>query len=189
MDNNIRGVHMQSSSVLRRVTAILSFVALGLPVSANAGNLSLTLDGITTPIEILSFKVGASNVGTVVCGGGSGAGKVTYTGFAMTAPESAASPILLSGVNDGRHLRTGRLQVHSSSGLTLLSEWTFNNVAMVAFDIESGAPDPKAKGANQFLPPQTSFALEFSRVCYRIFGADGKVAQETCWDLAENKPV
>ena len=179
---------MQPSRIIARVAAVVSFATITLVQSAPsaASNMTLTIDGIATPIEVLSFKFDASNAGSIVSGGGGGAGKVAYSDFLMTASESAATPLQLLAVSQGNHLRSARLQVLSSNGLAPVSEWAFDTVVLTSVGVESGAPDPKAKAPNTFLPPQTSFSLQFGKVCYRVFGRDGKVAQEMCWNVATN---
>ena len=99
---------------------------------------------------------------------------------------NGASPLQLQRVNIGQGGRTARLQVLSANGVTPISEWTFENVFFTSLSVESGAADPKAKTANTFLPPQTSFGMAFIKFCYRVFGSNGSVARETCWDLARN---
>ena len=173
----------KSARVIRRAAAI---AIVGLyATAASAGNMTLTVDGIATPIEVLSFKVGATNA-TTIGGGGTGAGKAVYTEFLVTAAESAASPLQLSRLNNGQHAATARLQVLSANGLAPISEWTFETVVFTSFTVESGAADPKAKAPNTFLPPQTSFGMAFGKFCYRVFGSNGSVARETCWDLTRN---
>jgi hypothetical protein len=177
---------MKSARVILRVATAAAVAIVGLYSTGSlAGNMTLTVDGIATPIEVLSFKVGASNV-TTIGGGGTGGGKVVYTEFLVTAPESAASPLQLLRVNNGQHAATARLQVLSSNGLAPISEWTFETIVFTSLTVESGAADPKAKAPNTFLPPQTSFGMAFGKFCYRVFGSNGSVARETCWDLTRN---
>lgn len=175
---------MKSARMIRRAAAAVAIVGL-YSTASTASNMTLTVDGIATPIEVLSFKVGATNPITIG-NGGIGGGKVAYTEFLVTAPESAASPLQLQRVNIGQGGRTARLQVLSANGVTPISEWTFENVFFTSLSVESGAADPKAKTPNTFLPPQTSFGMAFIKFCYRVFGSNGSVARETCWDLARN---
>lgn len=169
-------------------TVALACAAL-LPAAAPAGNMSLMIDGIPGAIEVLSFSIGAKQPGTLSGGGGGDTGKVTYGEFAFTATESAASPAQLDHVNRGKHIPTARLIVlHPDSGKPQ-SEWLLTDVLVSSFSAGNGAPDPKAKQPNTFLVPVTAFGLAFVKVCYRVFAADGSVAKEACWDIAQNAPA
>ena len=180
---------MTSAQVIRRAACAAAVAILGLHSTASlAGSMTLTVDGIATPIEVLSFKVGGTNAITIG-GGGIGIGKVVYTEFLVTAAESAASPLQLLRLNTGRHAATARLQVLAPNGVTPVSEWTFETVLFTSLSVESGAADPKAKAPNTFLPPQTSFGMAFGKFCYRVFGSNGSVASETCWDLTRDVAV
>ena len=178
---------MNKSPLLRRASVTGSIVWFVVHSAiANAGSMMLTFDGIATPIEVLSFKIGASIPIDLSSGG---IGKVAYDGFSITALESDASPMELGLVNLGRHVRTAVLQVRSSDGTKLLSEWSFKEVLLDSFGVESGPLDPKAKAPNSFLPPLTSFSLRFDEVCYKVFAADGTVKTQICYNLKENKQV
>src|SRR5262249_2207131 len=79
-------------------------LAASLPsIPSFAGNLTLTMEGIGTSIEVLSFNFNARNVGSTTSGGGGGAGKVAFSEFTFTATESAASPVLFLYVDSGKH--------------------------------------------------------------------------------------
>jgi hypothetical protein len=177
---------MERARIFQHVAAVAACAAIGLYSNgSSAGNMILTVDGISTPIEVLSFKMGASNPVTIG-GGGSGTGKVVYSDFLFTAPESAATPLQLLSINRGQHFPTARLQVLSPNGVAPISEWTFEQAQFASITVESGAADPKSRLPNTFLPPQTSFGMVFGKFCYRVFGTNGSVSRETCWDIARN---
>ena len=154
--------------------------------SAFAGNMSLALDGIPA-VQVSGFDNGVINAGSSTSGGGSGAGKAVFKDFNFRATQSAASPTLLKHVADGRHIPTGTLQVRSSDGTRLLSEWVFTDALVSSFNAVNGDIDPKSKTGDMFLSPETTFSLAFRKVCYRVYATDGTtVANEACWDVATN---
>jgi len=183
MISHIPEIPMKRPALLRPLCV---FFLATLASSALAGTLSLTVSEIESPIEVLSFKVGAVNVGSASTGGGAGAGKVLYSDFSFKATESAASPLLLKFTSQGKHLASARLTVMSSDGARVISEWQLQNVLVTSVTVESGAEDTKAKVPASFMTPVTSFTLAFGTICYRVFALNGAVAKETCWNLAEN---
>ena len=181
---------MTSMHLSRRVAACVAFASFSFyPAASIAGNMSLTIDTFPLPIEILSFKIGASNVVSTVGGGGGGAGKVQYSEFQFTAPESAATALQFKFVSTGLHVMTARLQVMAPDSTRPLSEWSLEDVEVASVGVENGPADPKGKAANTFLAPQSAFSLRFSKYCYRIFAADGSVARQQCFDIAANKQL
>jgi hypothetical protein len=173
---------MNGFPLLRQAAAFGSVIGfLAYSAAAYGGNMTLTFDGVANPVEVLSFKFGATNPGDL--GGGGGTGKVAFSAFSFTAPESAVSPLEFFWVNTGRHVKEAVLQVRAPDGTRLLSEWNFRDVMLESFGAESGPLDAKAKAPNTFQPPQTSFNLRFVLVCYKVFAADGSVAGQTCYDV------
>jgi type VI protein secretion system component Hcp len=153
---------------------------------AFAGNMSLVLEGVPA-VQVSGFDDGVTNAGSIASGGGGGAGKAVFKDFNFRATQSAASPSLLKFVAEGRHIATGTLQVRSSDGTRLLSEWALTDVLVSSFAVVNGDVDPKAKTGDMFLAPETAFSLNFRKVCYRVFATDGTtVAGETCFNVATN---
>jgi type VI protein secretion system component Hcp len=153
--------------------------------AVHAGNMSVTIAGLPAPVAITGFSTGAANAGTFPSGGGGGAGKPTFKDFTFKAPQSAATALLLKNLAAGTHLPSARIQVRSADGARLLSEWTLTGVLVAAIDVVNGAPDPKGKAPDFFLPPETAFSLRFSRYCYVVMEGDGTtIATQTCYDLA-----
>jgi type VI protein secretion system component Hcp len=157
--------------------------------AASAGNMSLELEGLPA-VQLSAFDTGASNASTFLSGGGSATGKATFKDFTFRSTQSAATPGLMRYVADGRIIRSARIQVRSTDGVRLLSEWTLTGVLVSSLSIVNGELDVKAKAADSYLTPETTFSLGFSKVCYKVFAADGTaVAAEMCFDLAANKAV
>ena len=167
-------------------SAVIAGAALLSP-AALAGNVSLAFSGVPGAIEVLSFSFGASNPATTSTGGGSGAGKVTFSEFTFTATEHATSPLHFNNVAAGRHIQSARLAVMDPETGRPQSEWVLTDVLVTSFGIENGAPDAKAKQPNTFAVPSTKVTLAYAKACYKVFAADGSV-RENCWNLVTNAP-
>ena len=168
---------------MRRI-ALACFVMSA--ASASAGNMSLAITGLPA-IQLTGFSTGASDPATFSTGSGGGAGKVTFKEFSFKATQSAATPMLLLKVSNGAHITTATVQVRSLDGAQLVSQWDLTDVLVSAVDVTNGAVDPKAKNGDFFATPETSFSLQFGKVCYKVFAADGTtVASQMCWDQATN---
>jgi type VI protein secretion system component Hcp len=154
-------------------------LALALPAQALAGNMILTIDTLP-PVEVSGLRTAAENTGGAF-GGGSGTGKPVYKPFELTATQSATTPTLLKQLTTGKHFQQARLQVFTSDGLRLVSEWALDEVFVSAVSIEGGAPDQRPR--HTFLLPETKFSLQFVKYCYKVFAADGSVAGQMCVDL------
>jgi len=175
---------MRRASIRNLVVAAFAASLPALP--SFAGNLSLMIDGIGGSIEVLAFNFGARNQGSIASGGGSGAGKVSFTEFTFSATESAASPSLFEYVNQGKHTPSARFTVNNPDTGKLHSEWVLTDVLVTSFSVTNGDLDPKAKLPNTFGAPVTAFGLSFAKACYRVFAGDGSVAKESCWNVATN---
>ena len=169
---------------MRRI-ALSCFVLTA--TAAFAGNMTLTVDTLPA-VQLTGFSTGASNAGSI-SGGGGGAGKVSFKEFTFKATQSAATPTLMLNMSQGKHLKSAKVQVRTSDGARLVAEWVLSDLLVSAVDVVNGDadPNPKAKGADFFLAPETLFSLQFVKYCYKVFAADGtSVASQMCWDLAAN---
>ena len=159
-------------------------------VSATAafgGNMSVVV-GTLPAVQLTGFSTGATNPSSTSGSGGGGAGKVSFQDFHFTAPQSAASPDLMRWVSNGQHVQRATVQVRSTDGTRLLSEWVLSDVLVRGVGIVNGGADPKAKDPDIYLAPEMTFSLAFSKYCYTLFAADGRtVASQMCWDLAANR--
>jgi type VI protein secretion system component Hcp len=157
--------------------------------NAAAGNMSLDIDGLGT-VALSAFDTRGTLAVDVFGGGGGATGKASFAPFGFRATQSALTPLLFKQLAEGKHSASARVQVRTSDGTKLLSEWTLSNVFVTSVAIVNGEADPKAKAADFTLPPETSFSLVFTKYCYKVFAADGStVASQMCWDLAANKGV
>ena len=172
-----------------RLAAATAFAASLASIPALAGNVSLTIQGVTGSFEVLAFDFGAKNAAETTTGGGSGAGKVSFGAFTFTSTESASSPSLFDYITTGRHSPSARLSVSNPDNGKPQSEWVLSDVLVTSFGTQNGALDPKAKLPNTFALPVTTFGLAFRRACYRVFAFDGSVAKEACWDISTNSGV
>ena len=166
----------------------LAFLAcmLAPATAAIAGNMTLVLDGVPA-VQVSGFENGVSNPASIASGGGGGAGKADFRDFTFRATQSSASPTLFLYVAQGKHIQSGSLQVRSSDGARLLSEWAFNDALLTGFTVNNGPVEPKSKAGDMFLAPETLFSLAFAKICYRVYAADGTtVTTEACWNIKTN---
>jgi type VI protein secretion system component Hcp len=171
----------------RSLATVVLACAAAYSAAAVAGNMSLTVQGITGSVELLSFGFGAKQTGTF--GGGGGAGKAEIGQFNFTAVESAASPSMLLNLVQGKHIPTARVGILNPDNGAPQSEWVFTDVLVSSMSIVNGDVDPKGKQPNTFLLPATAFGLSFAKFCYRVFAPNGSVAKEMCWDVVNNSTL
>ena len=153
--------------------------------SGAAGNMHLTINGIGTTIDVLDFAVGVSNPASF--SGGDGAANSVYQDMSFTANESSASPLLLLWTSNASHRSTATLQVSSPSSAALISDWTLADVVVTSVVLRSGGRDWTVTTPDTFFPPTVQFTLSFSRITYRVYAANGTVAQRTCWNVLQNR--
>jgi type VI secretion system secreted protein Hcp len=67
-------------------------------------------------IEIESFSWGVSNSGSLVVGGGGGAGRAVPSDFAVVMPFSSASPQLFKKAVLGQHIDTATIELRRAAG-------------------------------------------------------------------------
>jgi type VI protein secretion system component Hcp len=159
------GSNQFSRAIAVVIAATLSFLAAG----SMAGNLKLTISGYATPIDVLSFSIGATR-GTVV----------NYQDFNFTAVESALTPLLLGWTSSGFNGTTAVLQVLSASTSAPISDWTLTGWNMTSTQV-GGASTASSSTAGA---PTTNVSMKFTTITYRVFAADGTVAQRTCWNVS-----
>lgn len=164
---------------MKRVCRVAAAVAVFLggslhAASSTAGNMTLNLSGFAAPLDILSFNVGGQITGGFG-GGGGGAGATSFQDASFLAPESAASPLEFAKLATGQHLASARLQVLSSTTAQPVSEWTFTDVVVNSISVDRTG----VAGASSFI----HFTLFYNKILYKVFAADGSVAQQMCWDL------
>lgn len=164
---------MHQSSLFGRATAIvvvaiLSFVA----TSSMAGNMKLTISGYATPIDVLSFSIGATRSSTTV----------NYQNVSITALESALTPLLLGWTSSGFTGATVVLQVLSATTAAPISDWTLSGWGMTSTSVSGVSTASSSTAA----APTTNFSMKFTTITYRVFAPDGSVAQRTCWNVNTN---
>lgn len=151
------------------------------------GNMHLTINGIGTTIDVLDFAVGANSVTSFGGGGGGGSINSNYLDMSFNAPESSASPLLLLWTSNASHRSTALLQISSPSSAALIADWTLADVAVTSVTFGSGSPDWTVSTADTFFPPTVRFTLSFAQITYRVYAANGTVAQRTCWNVPQNR--
>jgi type VI protein secretion system component Hcp len=140
---------------------------------ATAGDMSLTIANFAAPIEILSFSTGASQTSGAT---GGGAGRPSFDGMNFVAPESTVSPTEWLKLASGEQISSAVLQVLSPVSGKLVSDWTFTNALLTSTEIG------QASGG----VATVQFSLSFGAIAYRVYAADGSIAQKMCWNVATN---
>ena len=107
--------------------------------------------------------------------------------MSFNAPESSASPLLLLWTSNASRRSTALLQISSPSSAALISDWTLADVAVTSVTVRSGDRDWTVGTADTFFPPTVRFTLSFSQITYRVYAANGTVAQRTCWNVLQNR--
>ena len=72
----------------------------------------------TEQIDVLSYDLGVSNAGTSAHGGGSGAGRATFTDVHIMKRLDNASPTLVKFCATGQHVEEAILTVRKAGGAT-----------------------------------------------------------------------
>jgi len=163
-------------------SAVVAALALGEggPGNAKAGPPKATgqpagelvIDGKTIPV--LSFSAGVSNSGSVVIGGGGGAGKASFSSLNLITTVDANTPALTAAVASGKHFPTAVFTASwgvgpASSSLT----YALDNVVISSIQ-HSGGGDA----------PSQSLALEFAKIRWTFTDANGTTTAG--WDLVTN---
>lgn len=158
---------MKLVQMFSRLTAMAATAVIGFHSgnAVSAGNMLLTISGFPAPIEVLRFSAGVYRSGT----------RVNFQDASFSAPESAALPKEYGAVTRGQYLTSALLQVVSPVTSQLLSDWTFTNVKITYVGVSRDVAIADSTGTN------LSFA--FDKVVYRVFAADGSVAQQVCWGV------
>jgi hypothetical protein len=154
-----------------RGIAVAAAIVIALQsTAAAAGTMSMTVSGIASPIEIQAFNFGASKGYDFTTGV---AQPVSLGEVALTAPESAATPQLWVMAAGGTAITSVVLTVVSPVTAKTISDWTFTDArvtlaqAIAVTNVTTGA----------------AFSLAYGTVTYRVYAADGTIAQQTCWNV------
>lgn len=177
----------------RLVLAAATLLAAAPPAPA-AVDLFLQIDGIKGEateenhkdwIDLLSFAWGVSNSGSVVLGGGAGAGKSDFQDFSFTKVVDASSPPLFQHAANGKHIDEAVLElVKAGPEPSPFLRYTFTEVLVTSFS-QSGS------GGGDLPVDSFSFAYGKLREDYRFI--DPRTGQAgpwitASWDLTEGNP-
>jgi type VI secretion system secreted protein Hcp len=110
-------------------------------------------------IEIESFSWGVSNTGSVVVGGGAGAGKAVSQDFHFATSLSKASPSLMLACATGRHFPTATLTCRKAGGS---SQVEFLKIKLVEVLVSSYQTGGVADGDAAL--PMDQFSLNFAKI-------------------------
>ena len=155
--------------VATRTMALAFALALASPAAARqppAGTITFSQTAFG-PLALSSFSVGLSNP-AVDSGGGSGAGKVTFSDFTLVRSVDAASPALMLLAAQGRHVQSVVISV--ANGDTPVT-YTLEDVTVTSLR-QSGATETTE-----------TLTLAFRRITMTVGGSSAT------WDLATNTSV
>lgn len=172
------------------LSAIIAIFLATLPVHA-ASDYFLMLDGIKgesldkthrDAIEIQSFSFGVSNSGTLVSGGGGGAGKATFSDISFLKNLDKASPLLYLHCAQGKHIPTATLFVRKA-GERPLEYFVVKLTDVIVTSVQTS-------GSSGGGAPTESFSLNFRTIefTYTPQKADGSpdIPVKSGWDIATN---
>jgi len=125
----------------------------------------ISIDG-GTPSPIYGFTFGAANSGTTTSGGGSGAGKVSFSDVVVTKNADALSTELLRFVSTGTHRMVAEVQLYQFGTTTVQSTYELADVIITGFQAGGGGAE--------------SVQLNFRRITVASGGSS------FCWDVATN---
>lgn len=133
-------------------------------------------------IDVDSFSWSVSNTGSAVSGGGTAAGKTTFSPFSWTQKLDRSVPPMLVGVASGKHYPQATLDVQQDAAKSpgVFFQMKFDDVLLTQLNI-AGSNDR----------PDVAAALEFSKITmtYRPQNPDGSLGAPIVggWDLKTNK--
>ncbi|MGI0077522.1 MAG: Hcp family type VI secretion system effector [Nitrosopumilaceae archaeon] len=136
-------------------------------------------------IDIMSWSFGASQSGSMVMGGGGGAGKVVMQDFHFTKSIDKASPKLFEALATGAHLKEAKLVLRSPGDSQ--AEYmviTLSDVLVSSYSTSG------ASGGDR---PMEEVSLNFAKITmsYMELDASGRAGASVNfgWDVKANKKV
>ena len=133
-------------------------------------------------IEIESFSWGVSNTGSVVVGGGAGAGKAVSQDFHFATSLSKASPSLMLACATGRHFPTATLTCRKAGGSGQVEFLKIKLIdALVSSYQTGGVTDGDAA------VPTDQFSLNFAKIDFLYTVARTGEQIETTFDFSANR--
>ena len=136
----------------------------------------LAINGKTIPI--LSYSVGASNPSTIgSVGGGSGAGKVSFSSLNMMKAVDATTAALLTATATGQHFAEA----------TFTAQWgTATSAATMSYKLQDVVVESLQHSGGGGGAPIESLSLAFAKVTWTYTDASGTTSGS--WDLVANTP-
>lgn len=167
---------------MKSIIAAVALVAGTLCAPASAAlNMALQIDTIKGEstldkheawIDVLAWSWGLSNSGSVVSGGGGGAGKANFQDFSFTHYlDSSIVPIFL-GVANGTHFKKATLDVMKAGGKSSAEphfKMIFSDVLLTSMSTGGSAGEDR-------LTANTSFTFGKVEMEYRVQNKDGSYA-------------
>lgn len=134
-------------------------------------------------IDVLSYSIGVSNAGTSDHGGGSGAGRASFSDISLMKRVDTSSPTLIKFCTTGKHITQGILTIRKSGGDVVGEPYlviTLDEVLVTSVQ-ESGSSEE----------PTESISLSFAKIhyVYKPQKEDGTLGAqvEFKYDLKERK--
>jgi type VI secretion system secreted protein Hcp len=123
-------------------------------------------------IEIESWSWGASNPATLVSGGGSTSGKVSFQDISFTNATHKSSPLLMKACATGQHIKKAVLSVRKAGG----SSFDYIKITMEDVLVSSFQQAGDTGGDS----PSEQLSLNFAKIefSYTTTKADGKPGDE-----------
>jgi type VI secretion system secreted protein Hcp len=112
-------------------------------------------------IDVLSWSWGEANSGSIVAGGGAGAGKVAFNDFSFTMNVSKATPALFQACANGQHFKEARLTGRQAGRAQAdYLTWTFSDVLVSSYQTGGSQGDdrPVENVGLTFTKAQLSYA-------------------------------
>ena len=180
---------------MKSIIATVALVTGTLCVPASAAlNMALQIDSIKGEsvlvkhegwIDVLAWSWGLSNSGSIVAGGGGGAGKANFQDFSFTQYlDSSIVPIFL-GVANGTHFKSATLDVMKAGGKASAEPY----FKMIFSDVLLTSMSTGGSGGEDRLTANTSFTFGKVEMEYRQLNKDGSYDKPVKggYDIKENK--
>ena len=174
---------------MKRSMLLASFLALiswSVPKAHAASDFLLELDGIKgessdsrhpQTIEVESFSWGVSNA-AAVAGGGTTAGKASFSDLSVTIALEKASVELLRACATGTHIMKGRLYIRKPGA----DQQDYYVVTLTDVLVSSIRQQGGGSGTDK---PMESLSLNYRQIEWSHLAGDGSV-NKASWDLRTN---
>ena len=168
------------------LTSFLALISWSVPKAHAASDFLLELDGIKgessdsrhpQTIEVVSFSWGVSNA-AAVAGGGTTAGKASFSDLSVTIALEKASVELLRACATGTHIKKGTLYIRKPGA----DQQDYYVVTLTDVLVSSIRQQGGGSGTDK---PMESLSLNFTKIEWTFIAADRSEVKFS-WDLKTN---